>query len=247
MARALRALSLTELRLFVREPAAVGFTLLLPVLLLLLNAGGDDVGRPSAEFGGEIGLDVLQAGLVVFVVATAGVMGLAESLANERERGVLRRLSLAPIRPANVLGAHVIVQLAVAAAGTVLLCGLAIVVFGAGLPDAPLRAVALIVLAALTAAALGGAIGALAPTTRVAQAAASALYFPKLFLSGAAMPRENLPDAARTIGDVLPLTYVVEGLRDAWAGAPPAASSVLVPVAALLVGGLISLRAFRWS
>jgi ABC-2 type transport system permease protein len=81
----------------------------------------------------------------------------------------------------------------------------------------------------------------------VAQAAASALYFPTLFLSGAAMPRENLPDAARTIGDFLPLTYVVEGLRDAWAGAPLAASSVLVPLAAVAVGGLVSLRAFRWS
>ena len=99
----------------------------------------------------------------------------------------------------------------------------------------------------LDAAALGAAIGALAPTTRVAQAAASALYFPTLFLSGAAMPRENLPDAARTIGDFLPLTYVVDGLRDAWAGAPLAASSVLIPLAAVVLGAAISLRAFRWS
>lgn len=247
MARALRALSLAELRLFVREPAALGFTLALPVLLLLLNAGRDDVNGPNPEFGGELGIDVMQAGLVVFVVATAGVMGLAESLANERERGVLRRLSLAPMSSLNVLGAHVVVQLAVAAAGTVLLCGLAMLAFGAGLPQAPLRAAALIMLAALTAAALGAAIGALAPTTRVAQAAASALYFPTLFLSGAAMPRESLPETAQAIGDFLPLTYVVEGLRDAWAGAPLAASSVLVPVVALVVGGLVSLRAFRWS
>ncbi len=232
----LAALSLVELRLFLREPAAVGFTLALPLGLLALNGGraGND-------------LDAAQVGLVAMVMATGGIMGLAETLASEREQGVLRRLRLTPLRPATVLAAHAAAQLAVAAAGAVLLMGLAAAAFGAEPPEAPVRALGAGVLCALCSAALGGAIGALAPTTRTATAVASAVYFPTIFLSGVVMAPEALPDGARALGEALPLTHAVQGLLDAWTGAPLALETVLVPAAVTAADGAACAAAFRWG
>ncbi len=234
--RGVGALSLVELRLFVREPAAVGFTLALPLLLLVLNGG-----RPGND------LDAAQVGLVALVMATGGIMGLAETLASDRERGVLRRLRLTPLRPVAVLVAHAAAQLAVAAAGAALVLGVAAAAFGAEPPQEPLRALAAGASCALCCAALGAAIGALAPTSRTATAVASAVYFPTIFLSGVVMAPEALPGAARAVGEALPLTHAVRGLSDAWTGAPLAPETLLVPAAVVVLGAAACARAFRWS
>ena len=76
---------------------------------------------------------------------------------------------------------------------------------------------------------------------------ANLLYFPMIFLSGAAVPQEVLSDGMRRIADVLPLTYAVDALRGAWTGtgAPALAFAVL---GGIIVGaGVLSARIFRWE
>ncbi len=48
-----------------------------------------------------------------------------------------------------------------------------------------------------------------------AEAAANAIVFPIMFLSGTFWPKEILPDFLQTIARFMPLTYVNDGLRDA--------------------------------
>ena len=50
------------------------------------------------------------------------------------------------------------------------------------------------------------------------QVVAIVLYFPTLFLSGSAMPREILLDSVLRFAQVFPLTHVVSLLRGVWAG-----------------------------
>ncbi len=45
---------------------------------------------------------------------------------------------------------------------------------------------------------------------------AAAVYFPAIFVSGALFPREVLPSFAQALGDVLPMTYAVRIIREAW-------------------------------
>jgi ABC-2 type transport system permease protein len=70
-----------------------------------------------------------------------------------------------------------------------------------------------------------------------------------IFLSGAAMPLEVLPDTVRTISNFLPLTYVVQLLRGLWVG--EAWGSLLLETG-VLVGILVvctatAVRLFRWE
>ena len=94
---ALTTLTRVETLLLLREPAAVLFTLALPLVLLALNGSGGN--EPNPYFGGAGVTDVLMAGYLVYVMATSAIMGLGETLADYRDRGILRRLRVTPIDP----------------------------------------------------------------------------------------------------------------------------------------------------
>jgi ABC-2 type transport system permease protein len=235
-----------ELALFLREPAAVFFTLALPVLLLTLNGSGDV--PPEFAAAGLKAAGLVAPGLIVMVMLTGGLMALPETLASYRERGVLRRLHASPLRPWQVLGAHAGTQAAVIAAGLVLLIGLAIA-FGSR-PPSGLGSVAMLVAVVASAAlvlGVGFLIASVAPTGRTAQAIAAALYFPAVFVSGAAIPREALPEVVRSIGEWLPFSYAVNALRSAWIDGQVNFAALAVVTATAVVAALAASRLFRWS
>lgn len=236
-----------ELALFMREPAAVFFTLALPALLLAINAASD----PWSALAGK-GLttaDGLAPGLIVMVILTGGLMALPETLAGYRERGVLRRLQASPMRSWQVLGAHAGAQALVTVVGLVLLVGIAIAAYGARLPGGVgLAALALALLVALAAVlGVGFLIAGIAPTTRTAQAIAAALYFPAIFISGAVIPREGLPAAVRAIGDWLPFSYVVRAVRAAWWDGRFDLPALGIGVVTAVLAAGVAARLFRWS
>jgi ABC-2 type transport system permease protein len=241
---AFTTLARVELALLLREPAAVGFTLVLPLLLLALN-GGDNAANP--DFGGAGLVDVLIPGLIVYVIATSAVMTLPETLAGYRERGILRRLRISPLRPWQILGAHATVHAAMAVAGLGLLLTAGFAAFDLRLPaSAPAVALA-VVLSVAAIIALGFLLAAVAPTARTTQAVAAAIYFPAIFVSGAVIPREALPDVARRVGDALPFTYAVDAIRSAWSGGTVDLAALAVLAATAVVAAAVALRAFRWE
>lgn len=241
---AFRKLTTVELKLFLREPAAVFFTLLLPLLLLALNSGET---QPQAVFGGRSLIDILLPGYVVMVMMTAGIMALPETVATYRERGILRRLRATPVKAWNVLVAQAVVQILVVAVGIALLLAAAMALSGASAPASwPALALA-VALAAGAVQAFGFLLAAMLPTARSTRALAAALYFPAIFLSGAVYPREAQPEFAQAIGDVLPFTYAVDVLGDAWAGAGINAVAAAVLIGTSLVSIVICSRMFRWE
>lgn len=67
-----------------REPAALFFTLALPLLLLTLNGGAGNA--PQEMFGGAGLVDALTPGLLLMVMCTSGLMALPETLLLPRAR-----------------------------------------------------------------------------------------------------------------------------------------------------------------
>ena len=240
---ALRKTFVIEAKLFLREPAAVFFTLLLPLLLLVLNTGGST----ATSTPGVTVADVLVPGYVAMVMATAGIMALPETIATYRERGILRRMRLSPLAAWKVLAAHGGVQLVVTALGLVLLVLAATMTSDVSLPTAWLRVSATALLAMASVLAIGFLLASVLPTARTTRAVAAALYFPMIFLSGAVMPRSQLPELAQTVGDVVPLTYAVSALRDAWTGAGVDPVDLAVLAAVTAISGAVCARTFRWE
>ncbi|MFB9905374.1 ABC transporter permease [Allokutzneria oryzae] len=243
--RPLFVLTRVECALFLREPASVLFTFALPLVLLSLN--GANGNRPSDLLAGAGYIDVLMAGYLVYVMTTSGVMGMAETLADYRDKGILRRMRVSPLRPWQILGSHALMNLAVSVLGAVLLVAVAGSFFGLSRPvSIPLVLLALAATACCVLA-LGFLLGAMLPTVRMTQAVTSALYFPSIFISGALFPRESLPELAQRISDVLPVTYAVQAIRKAWAHGVLDGTALVVLVVTAVVAVTVALRAFRWE
>lgn len=242
----LMKLTWVELKLQLREPMAVFFTLVFPVLLLVIFGGifGNDALPYLSGFGQ---VDLSTPGYIGMIIGTIGMIGLPITLASYRQNGVLRRLQATPIRPTTVLWAQVAVNVLVAALGMILLLVVGRVFYGLRTPTMALALVPAIALSALSFFAVGFALAGVMPTPRSAQAVGMALFYPMLFLSGAAMPRQIMPETAQRIADFLPLTHVVKLLEDLWfAGEWNLVS--LVVVSGLLAAGLLVTRySFRWE
>ena len=242
---ALATLTRVETLLLLREPAAVFFTLALPLVLLVLNgSGGND---PNPRFGGAGLVDVLMAGFLVYVMATSAIMGLGETLADYRDRGILRRLRVTPLRPWQILTSHALTHLAMCVLGVVLLVGIGIVGYGLHVPASILATLLAVLASAVSMISVGFVLGALLPSVRTTQAVAAAIYFPAIFVSGALFPREVLPSFAQQIGNVLPMTYAVRAIREAWTVGTIDWPGLGILAATTAAGVLVAVRMFRWE
>jgi ABC-2 type transport system permease protein len=75
------------------------------------------------------------------------------------------------------------------------------------------------------------------------------LFYPMLFLSGAAIPREVMPETIQRYAEALPLTHVVSLLRGLWIGESwgQHLTEVGVLVAMTVLGIIVSAKTFKWE
>lgn len=243
--RPLAVLTRVETALLFREPAAVLFTLALPLVLLALNSSAGNEPRP--EFGGAGVVDVVVPGYLVYVMSTSAVMGMAETLAGYRDRGILRRMRISPLRPWQILGSHALTHLTMSAVGAVVLVTVGVSAYDLRLPAAWGATLLALLLATTSTVATGFLLAAVLPTVRTTQAVAAVLYFPAIFVSGALFPREGLPEFAQRIGDFLPMTYAVRALREGWTNGVVDWPALGILTAVTVIATAVAVRAFRWE
>lgn len=241
-------LTWTEIKLFVREPVAAFFTLVFPLMMLFLF-GSIYGNQPTPFFGGYGSVDISVPAYTAMIIATSGLLSLPITIATYRERGILRRLKATPVRPQTLLSAQLIVFFLMTALGMIFLVVAGKLVYGLRFDGNPLAVSAAFVLSSLSFFALGFVLASLLPTARTAQVVAMVLFYPMIFLSGATLPREILPEGIRQVAQVLPLSHVVTLLRGLWMGNPweKHLGEVGILAGLLLVGILISSKAFRWE
>ena len=242
--RALAKLTYVETKLLLREPVPLFLTAVLPIMLLVVTVDGNS---PDPAVGGVGGADGRVPGYLALNLATLGLATLPGALAVYREQGVLRRLGASPLPALNVLAAQALVQMIVGTLSAALLIGVAVLGFDLRLPRSPLALALWFVVGGVALAAVGMLLAAVLPTSRAAGAAGLASYLPMIFICGAAVPRASLPDDVREVGEWLPLGFVVDALQAAWQGEEPGIGAVAATVVMIVVGGLLSVRLFKWE
>ncbi len=249
--QALLKLTLVELKLYVREPAALIFALAFPALLLIVQ--GEIFGnRPDPEFFGipSIGyVDAIVPAISWILIGTMAFMTIPGATAAAREKKILRRYRATPLRPAYYFAANLIIYLSLAVVGMVIVVVLAQAFYGLRFRGSGPAVFLGYMYSGLGFCAIGYLVASLAPTARVAQAAGQVLFFPMLFLSGATFPREVMPETIRQISDLLPATHMVAFVRrlwfgDSWLDYP---GEMAMIAAMLVVGTVVSARTFRWE
>jgi ABC-2 type transport system permease protein len=244
--RPLLTLTWTESKLFLREPTVTFFTLAFP--LLLLFAFGAIFGNDPGSAPGNAGYATYALpGYVALTIGSLSLLSLPTALAIYRDQGILRRFHVTPLRPTAVLGSQAIVHLLMLLVSVVLLVGAGVLAYDVPMPGRPLLALASVLLATLSFLAVGFLLGAVLPTARAAQAVGNALFFPMLFLSGAAIPQFLFPEWLKTASAALPLTHATWLLQDAWLQGQWNGSSSLVLVGMGLACAGLAASVFRWT
>jgi ABC-2 type transport system permease protein len=213
----LRELIANDFRLFFREPVAVFFSLVFPLLPLLIF--GVIFGQLSAGPRFRV-IDVYLPAVISMVIGYTGLMSIPIALSEFREEGVLRRYQVSPISLARFLVSHVTVQFCLCVAGSVIVVVAAEILFNIRFAGNPLLVALGFVLSCAAMFTLGFAVVAVCSGPRTTQATGSILFFLMLFTSGAAVPRMQFPPWLQRVTEYLPLTHVVNLMTQLWVGEP---------------------------
>jgi ABC-2 type transport system permease protein len=248
--------SAVELKAFFRNWQSLVFTLLFPVLLLVIL---------GSIFGGTVrGTDtsfkqVFMAGIIAAGIMSVSFSGLAISVALERDDGTVRRLATTPMpRSAYFIG-KVARVLVTGVLETALLLALSIGVFRLPMPSTAGRWLTLawvLVLGAVACSLVAVAYTALIPNGRSAVAIVTPPFIVLQFISGVFFPYNQLPPWMRTLAAFFPLKWMAQGLRsvflpDGFTRVEPAGGwehgrIVLVLVLWSVAALVISMLTFRW-
>ena len=247
MLKGLLKLSWIETKVFMREPLGLIGSLAMPVIVFIIfgRAVQSDSGRGATAADAPFNVAILAAMLIAF----SAVQSLIAIIAIYREGGILKRLRSTPLSPVAILGAHVLVKLALTAVtlGLLVLAGRR--VFPGGLPADLLSFAAAALISTLSILSLGFVLASIVPTARFAQPLGAAVLYPMLALSGLFFPVDQLPGAVRVLAGVLPTTHAVSLMQGLWDGAGWAAQWPSIAALALAFATCIALstRWFRWE
>src|SRR5208337_559104 len=156
--------------------------------------------------------DFFIPGIIAMAVMTASLFGTVNVNTELRQKGIIRKLSTTPITHTDWILSNILYQFVLAAISTSAMLLVSYAVFDVRLlinAWLPL----FIVLDVFTFVGIGMLLTRVVKEAQSAAAAANAIIFPMMFLSGSFVPLEMMPRYLQTFAKVLPLYYVNEGLR----------------------------------
>jgi ABC-2 type transport system permease protein len=246
--RGLRQLTAMDLRLYFREPIATFFTLVFPPLLVVLFGAiyGND---PTPLFGGRGSMDVSLPAYTALILGTVAFLAIPINISSNRETGVLRRYRSAGLPQRVYILADLITNLVMVLLGMLLLIVVGRLLYHVHIEGNPFLVLVGVLFCAISMFSIGYLIASVAPNARTAQVIGMVIFYPMMFLSGATVPIEIMPESVRRISDFLPLTYAVRLLKGLWFDVPW--TSLLLETAVLFgtmaVCALVATRFFRWE
>lgn len=155
----------------------------------------------------------LLPGIAMWGIMSFSVIGVATSIANFREKRILRRMMATPLRVRSFFAAQVLAYLGLALIQAALILGLGSLFYAVPVSGNPLVIGALILFGNLVFLNLGFIVGAFSKSVAAASGLGNVVVLPLLMLSGVFFPPDVLPDVVASIVRYLPLAPLVEALR----------------------------------
>lgn len=240
---------LTVLR---RIPVALFFTVILPmVMLVLFNALFGDT-EVDTGFGRWPLNQFYVASLTALTVVSGTFTNLVNMIPYRRQDGIMKRWRGSPLPRWVYLGGFVGSAIILAIVAAVVMVLLGVVAYGTEIDPAKLPAAIVTFLVAVTAfSALGVAVAGLVRNPDAAPAVANAIVLPLAFISDVFVAIEDRPRWMAIVGDIFPLRPFVVSMQAAFnpaIDAPAFNGDRLAVVAAWGVfGAVLAARTFKWE
>lgn len=240
-----------QAKIFLRTPIAAFFTLVFPLMLLILFGaifGNEDIP--------ELGVTVAQyfaPALAVFSAANATYSNIGVGTAYQRDEGILKRVRGAPLPPWIFFGGKVVASTLIAGVATVIMMAVGVLAYGITIyPRTLPAAIVTFLVGTACFAGLGLLVAALAPTGPAATAITNATLLPLAFLSGLFFPTtSDTPSWMVTLGDIFPLKHFNDAFQAAFLPGTTGAQFDWAALGYMALWGVVALalaiRFFHWE
>ncbi len=202
-----------NLKMFLREKEGFYWNLVMPgliyIALSILPIGklADSPTRYSAY---------VLPGIIAMTIMQGGIYSLAYWMVDLKSRGIIKRLLATPIKQWQLALSLVSARLIIVIAQVLLLTLLGVGVFRATFAGNYFSILILILLGGAIFLSIGLLIANYAKSYDAAAPITSAIGLPLTFLGGIFYPVDSLPHGLQTFAKFLPITYLSDGLRQAY-------------------------------
>jgi ABC-2 type transport system permease protein len=192
-----------DAKMYYFKPQILGFGILIPAFVYL-----------SFSLGREIPPDLLVPGLVGTISLFGASSVVAVSITIEKQTETYELLQTAPVSTAAIVLGK---SLAGSAFGMVLsfVTAIGAVMLSGGRVMNPVLFAVAVLAGAFAFSALGMLVSAAVKDLPTANMSLTALRLPMIFISGVFIPIASLPFQLRAVSYLIPLTYLVDALREA--------------------------------
>jgi ABC-2 type transport system permease protein len=203
-------------RVFWRDPAAVFFTVLLPLIFLFIFSsifGNDTI----EERGGITVATYYVPGIMTLAIVSAALVSVAIGLVEARESGRLKRVRSTPLptwafvagRVGNAMVTSLLMAVIVTAIGKIF--------YDVQVPDSTIPALLVtLVIGTFAFSSLGFALTALIPSETAAPPITNVAVLPLYFLSGVFIPETEIPDGVLDFSSIFPIRHFFEAFLTAF-------------------------------
>jgi len=238
-------------KVFWRNPASVFFTVLLPLMFLLIFATifGND---PIATLGNVPTSTYYVPAIVTLAVVSATMVSLCVNLVSAREAGLLKRGRGTPQPPWVFIAGRISNSIVISVLMVAVISVIGRILYGAPIPWERLPAVGVtLVVGAAAFCCLGIALTAIIPSRDAAPAITNVITLPLYFLSGIFIPENEIPEGVLSFAGLFPIRHFFEAFFTAYSPSTTGAGfewfNLLVVAAWGAVGLLLAIRFFRWT
>lgn len=238
-----------DLLIFRRNPAATFFTVVLPLIFLVIFTS--IFGNETMSNGAKVAT-LYVPGILALAIISATAVNLAISMTARRERGVLKRVRGTPIPPWIFVAAQGVAGFAISVVMTVIIIVVGRLLFGVTLnaQGVPSLAITLLIGAA-SFVMIGLGLTTIIPSEDAAPAVTNAIMLPLYFVSDVFITGDGVPDWVQTVGNLFPVRHLSHALQDSF---DPFAETMpwpwdhwLVIAAWGAAAAVATVRGFRWT
>ena len=237
-------LFLTHLRIVYRDRSGLFWTIAVPVGLYIALAV-----LPIPNIAGALSYkNFALPGVIAYVVMQSGIYTLAYWMVDLRTRGVIKRFLVTPIKTGELIMSLLAARITVVILQAIMITLIGTLFFHATFSGNIISSLAIILLGGGIFLLIGLLISNYASSYQAAAPITAAIGMPFAFLGNLFFPIDLLPKAFQIIAKILPVTYLADGLRQAYLypyNFTKILPSLLVLAAWLIVLLLFTVRVFK--
>lgn len=238
-----------DLLVFRRNPAATFFTVVLPLIFLVIFTS--IFGNETMSNGAKVAT-LYVPGILALAIISATAVNLAITMTTRRERGLLKRMRGTPIPPWTFVAAQAIAGFVISAVMTVVIIVVGRILFGVSLQASGIPSLIItVVIGAASFAMIGLAMTVIIPSEDAAPAVTNAVFLPLYFISDVFIAGDGTPDWVQTIGNLFPVRHMSHALQDSFdpffEGTPWPWNHWVVIAIWGAIGAAVTLTRFRWT